>query len=87
MVKVVVGRFLRGHSRRLGLQYQPDGFSRCPVIDVEGLLPGHMKQQVSLADAAPQHDLNRIHTTGVVLADADDGFVVAEFDIQQIHGQ
>ena len=44
-----------------------------------------MKQQVALADAAPQHHLNGIHAAGIVLADAHHLLIVGKADVQQLH--
>ena len=86
VVKVIPGGFLRGHARGLGLQQQPYGLAGFPVIEGEGLLAGHVEQQVPLADAAPQHHLNGVHAAGIVLTDAHHLLVVGKADVQQLHG-
>ena len=83
-VKIIALGFLRGHVQGLGLQHQPDGLAGCPVVEGEGLLAGHVKQQIALADAAPQHHLNGIHTAGIVFRNTHHLLVVREGDVQQL---
>ena len=83
---VVLQGVLLAQALRLRLQNKADGLARFPVVDGKRLLSPHMKQQIALADTAPQHDLNGIHTAGVVFRDADHFLVVREGQIQQADG-
>ena len=70
---LVIGEgFLAGHALRLRLQDQAKRLSALSVKKRKGLFAAHMEQQVSFADAASQDDLDRVHTAGVIFADAYD---------------
>ena len=56
------------------------------MIEGKGLLAGHVKEEISLADAASQQHLNSIHAAGIVLADAHRLFIGAIRKIQQPRG-
>ena len=77
--------FPTGKALGPGIQHQPDGFSRIAVIEIISGLAGHVKQQVSLAHGTAQQCLNGIHTTGIILRDANDLFIRGEGHSQQFH--
>ena len=45
-----------------------------------------MKQQVALADAAPEQRLNGVHAAGIVFRDAHDLLVTGKAQLQQLGG-
>lgn len=79
-----------GKSVRLVLRPRPEhqahGLARGAVIKRERLFAAHMKQQVALADAAPEQRLNGVHAAGVVFRDAHDLLVAGEGQLQQLGG-
>ena len=45
-----------------------------------------MEQEISFADAAAQHNLDGIHTAGIVFGNTDHLLVIGKADSQQLHG-
>ena len=81
---IVLERFFPGHRLGIGLQNQADRLAGLPVVEGKRLLPPHMEQQITFANAAAQNHLDGIHTAGIVFADAYHLLILGEGQIQQI---
>ena len=92
---IIIKRLLSCHFLNGLIENQTHGLAGFAVVEGEGLLSGHMEQQIALANAAAHNYLDSIAAASVIFGNANDFLIfgqaagisaTAQIQLQQING-